>query len=88
MAEINIQTTVRLGPQGRVVIPAKLRQLLAVEPGDTLVARYQDGQLILEKAETIKRRLKGRFAHISKEISLTDELLAERRKEAKREGSE
>lgn len=88
MTEINLQTTVRLGPQGRIVIPAKLRQLLAVKPGDTLVARCQDGQLILEKTETVKRRLKARFAHIPKEMSLADELLAERRKEAERDVSE
>jgi AbrB family looped-hinge helix DNA binding protein len=88
MTENNTQTTVRLGPQGRIVIPAKLRQLLAVEPGDTLIARCQDGQLVLEKAETIKRRLKTRFAHIPKETSLADELLAERYEEAERETSE
>lgn len=81
MPKSKAQTKVRLGPQGRLVIPAQFRQLLAVDSGDTLIARYQDGQLVLEKAETLKRRLKARFAHIPKEKSLADELLAERREE-------
>lgn len=85
MTKSNIQTIVRLGPQGRIVIPTKLRQMLAVQPGDTLIARCRDGQLVLEKAETLKRRLKARFAHIPKQTSLAQELLKERREEAKRE---
>lgn len=79
------QTKVRLGPQGRLVIPAKLRQMLCVEPGDNLFAHVHDGQLILEKAETVKRRLKARFARIPKGKSLAAELLEERREEAKQD---
>ena len=76
------------GPQGRLVIPAPLRRLLGFAPGDTLVARSEDGRLILEKREAIQRRLKARFAHLQKATSLADELLAERREEAKREAHE
>lgn len=81
----SIAAEVRLGPQGRVVIPAALRRALGFEPGDTLLARLEDGRLVLEKPETIKRRLKARFAHIGPGTSLADELLAERREEARRE---
>lgn len=85
MPDSKIQTKVRLGPQGRLVIPAKLRQLLCVEPGDALIVRFHEGQLILEKAETVRHRLKARFAGLPKQKSLAEELLAERHKEAKRE---
>ena len=81
-------TEVQLGPQGRVVIPAPLRRLLGFEAGDTLVARLEDGRLILEKRETIKRRLKARFARLPIEKSLASELLAERREEAEREAGQ
>lgn len=83
-----MQTKVRLGDQGRLVIPAKLRKLLEVEPGDTLLVRFHEGQLVLEKAETIKRRLKQRFAKLPEGKSLAEELLIERRKEAQRENQE
>ena len=85
MTELNIQTKVRMGHQGRLVIPAKLRKLLELEPGDTLLASFHEGQLVLEKTETIKRRLKERFARVPEGKSLAAELLAERREEAQRE---
>ena len=79
---------VNLGRQGRLVIPAALRRSLGFEEGDTLVAREDAGRLVLEKPETIKQRLKTRFAQVPQDRSLVDELIAERREEAKREEAE
>ena len=58
MPKLITQTEVHLDPQGRLVIPAPLRHSLGFESGDSLIARTEDGRLILEKAETIKQRLK------------------------------
>ena len=85
MAYLTSPTEVQLGPQGRLVIPAQLRRLLGFEPGDTLVARLENGRLILEKREAIRRRLKDRFARVAQGKSLASELLTERRREAERE---
>lgn len=79
---------VHLGRQGRLVIPAALRRLLGFEIGDTLIVRQEGGRLVLEKQETIKRRLKARFSQLPRDLNLVDELIAERREEAKREASE
>ena len=76
---------VHLGRQGRLVIPAALRRLLGFEEGDTLVAREEAGRLVLEKPEMIKQRLKARFAQVPNDRILVDELIVERREEAKRE---
>ena len=76
-----LQTEVQLGRQGRLVIPAELRRALAVEAGDPLIARVENGRLILEKRENIRERLKARFAGVSAELSLADELIADRRRE-------
>jgi len=76
---------VQLGAQGRLVIPAKLRKALGFEPGDRLIVRQEDDRLVLEKASAIERRLRALFAHIPPDISLADELIAERREEARRE---
>lgn len=43
---------------------------------------------MLEKQETIKRRLKARFAQVPRDRSLADELIAERREEAIKEAAE
>ena len=88
MVESSRQMEVHLGRQGRLVIPAALRRLLGFEEGDVLVARPEAGRLILEKQETIKRRLKARFSQLPQGSSLAAELIAERREEAKREVGE
>jgi AbrB family looped-hinge helix DNA binding protein len=76
---------VHLGRQGRLVIPAALRQSLGFEEGDTLVAREEAGRLVLEKQAMVKQRLRARFAQVPQERSLADELIADRREAAKRE---
>ncbi len=88
MNKLSKSVEVHLGRQGRLVIPAALRQLLGFEEGDKLVAREESGRLVLEKQAMVKQRLKARFARVSKTHSLADELIAERRTEAKREGAE
>lgn len=86
--ELSKSVEVHLGCQGRLVIPAALRRSLNFEVGDALIAREEEGRLVLEKLETIKLRLKARFSQVSKDRSLVDELIAERREEAKKENAE
>ena len=74
-----------LDDKGQLVIPARLRQSLGFEDGDQLIVHEEGGQLILEKQETIKQRLKSRFANVSKDRSLADELIAERHEAAREE---
>lgn len=88
MSESSTYAEVHLDPQGRLVIPAPIRRSLGLEAGDLLIVRLESGRLVLEKPETIKYRLKARFSGLPKGIGLADELLAERREEAKREASE
>lgn len=85
MAYLASPTEVQLGPQGRLVIPAQLRRLLGFEPRDTLVARLENGRLILEKRKAIRRRLQDRFSRLPQGKSLASEFLTERRREAERE---
>ena len=87
MADRNaIEVTV--GPQGRLVVPAPLRRRLGIEVGDVLVARAEEDRLVLERRQAILRRIRSRFAQVPGEVSLVDELIAERREEAKRERRE
>jgi AbrB family looped-hinge helix DNA binding protein len=88
MSELPAAVEISLGRQGRVVIPALLRRSLGLEEGDRLVARQDEGRLVLEKPEQIKQRLKARFAQVHAGRQLVDELIAERREEGQREGGE
>ena len=85
MAQHEVANEVRVGLQGRVVIPAALRRALDFNPGDHLLMREEDGRLVLEKAATIERRLKARFKHIPKEERLAAQLIEERRADTSRE---
>jgi AbrB family looped-hinge helix DNA binding protein len=77
---------VTVGPQGRLVVPAPLRRRLGIEAGDVLVARAQDDRLVLERRDAILARVRGRLAAVPDDVSMVDELIAERREEAEREG--
>lgn len=80
-------TPLQVGPQGRIVIPAAVRQSLGIEPGDTLVARVEDGRLVLETRAHLLARFSARFAGARMQLaaggagSVVDELIAERRAE-------
>jgi len=79
----------RIGPQGRVVIPASMRKALGLEPGQTLVGHVEEGRLVLEPRDTMLRRVQARFAAaVPRDVSLAEELIAERREEARREAEE
>jgi bifunctional DNA-binding transcriptional regulator/antitoxin component of YhaV-PrlF toxin-antitoxin module len=77
---------VRLGPQGRLVVPVELRRELSLDEGSELTIRSDGHRLILEPRAEVLRRLRGRFERPTKDgLSLADELLADRREEARRE---
>jgi AbrB family looped-hinge helix DNA binding protein len=76
-------TTVKIGKQGRLVVPAPLRQELGLEAGDELVARAFGERLIFERRAAVVERLRARFKNVKG--SMTEELLTERREEAARE---
>jgi AbrB family looped-hinge helix DNA binding protein len=76
---------VTVGPQGRLVVPAPLRRQLGIEPGDVLVARAEQDRLVLERREAVLARLRRRLAAVPADVSMVDELIAERREETERE---
>lgn len=80
-------TELQIEPNGSVTLPESLREALGVAPGDRLLAHVERGQLILERREEAERRLLARFANVPKGVSLADELIRERRAEARREAT-
>ena len=79
------QTELSVGPQGRIVIPAALRKALGLVQGNTLIARIENDQLVLEKPDNLITRLKSRFASVPAKVQLADELIAQRRRDARKE---
>lgn len=81
----NFTLVISEGPDGLLTLPAHLCSALALTSGETLVARLEEGRLILESRATITARIKQRFAHARGGESVVDELLRERHAAAKDE---
>ena len=73
------ESIIHVNEQGRVVIPAYMRQQLGLVSGSKLVVRLEEDRLVLEKPEVVFKRLRATFNSPS---SLVEELLGDRRDEA------
>lgn len=73
---------IQVGRQGRIVIPAPIREELDIKPGTDLIYRIENGCLILETRRNVMRRMRARFQHLPTGLSLADELISDRRREA------
>jgi len=82
MTEIEI----KVNENGRVVIPAQFRKTLGIQVGDSVIARVEDDEL---RITTVKGRIRRAQRLVRQYIkpgrSLADELIAERRREARNE---
>lgn len=76
----------RLGENGRIVIPAAFRKALGYEPGEVLVLSVEDDGLHIQ---SVRQQIARAQAIVRKYVrssrSLSDELIAERRREVARE---
>jgi AbrB family looped-hinge helix DNA binding protein len=83
---VSTETRMRINENGRIVIPASYRKALGVDIGDEIILRIEDDEL---RITTMKRRLERARRRIRQYVkpgvSLSDELIAERREAAKRE---
>jgi len=77
---------VQVGDRGRLVLPAAVRKQLNLRQGDELLITVQpDGSLRLMSPRQVVRETRGLYRTRGGRRSLADELIAERRAEAKGE---
>lgn len=77
---------VRLGPDGRVVVPAPIRDALGLKEGDVLFARLEGGEIKLLTPQSAMMRAQAIVRQfVPADVSLVDELIADRRREAAQE---
>lgn len=82
------QWNCRIDPSGRLVLPQPVRLQQGLEDGDELVVSIEGGAIVLRNYVEAMQRLQDAFcAGASGDASLCDELIAERRQEARREES-
>lgn len=80
------ETKLKVNENGRLVIPASIRKALGINPGDVVVLRLEDDEL---RITTMKKRIEQAQRMVRKYVkpgvSLVDELIADRRREARDE---
>ena len=74
-----MDATLVMGQQGRIVIPAEVRAALGLAPGDRLHLHLAGSRVVLERPQDAVLELRALAAEVSRNRSLVDELLAERR---------
>lgn len=80
------QIWTQVGPDGRVVIPAAYRQLLGIDEGGPVLMILDKDEVRLIGRDTAVTRVQDMIAkYVPDDVSLVDELLAERRREEKAE---
>ncbi|MSO75765.1 MAG: AbrB/MazE/SpoVT family DNA-binding domain-containing protein [Alphaproteobacteria bacterium] len=79
----NRSNRVKVGPGGRIVLPAAQRRALGIAVGDEVVVRVDKGEIrvssferAIQRAQALVRR------HVPKDVSLVDRLIQMRRAEA------
>lgn len=80
------RATLRVAEGGRIVIPAEARERLGLKAGTEVVMTIEDDQATLVNAKAARHRARQRLRrYIAPGTCLSEELMAERKKEAERE---
>ena len=81
---------VTVSDRGRLVLQAEIREKLKIRDGDPVALTLEDDGLVtLQTREVALQRFTGMFKHLAKPGRLaSDELIAERRREARKEDRE
>ena len=74
----------RINANGRIVIPAAMREKLGLQKDDSVVMEVEDGVLRIESYLSRIRRIQAEFAHLAPPGGMlaSDEIILERRQEA------
>jgi AbrB family looped-hinge helix DNA binding protein len=79
----------KVDSQGRVLIPAAIRDAMKMKPGGHVAMYLDEDGLHLVTRHIASERLRREIAtHVPEGVSLADELIADRRAEAAREERE
>ena len=76
----------RIGKNGRIVIPVEFRRAVGIGPEDDLVLRIEEGELkISTRRQQLRKAQEIVQKSIKRGVSLSRQLIADRRAEARRE---
>ena len=80
---------VKVSEKGRVVLPLQFRKAVGIKVGDVVNLELIDSELRISTFSSRLEKARGRLRRLVPQgVSMVDELIAERRAEAKREEDE
>lgn len=87
-AKVDVRRAVRIdvGKDGTLILPPALLLAMGLSDGGVLLARLEEDEIKMMTPETTTRKIQAMMREVvPKGVSLVDELIAERRAEAKKE---
>jgi AbrB family looped-hinge helix DNA binding protein len=75
----------RLQDGGRLVIPADFRRELSLSPGEEIILRVREGELLVSSVRQALSRMRKLVKKYGHKKRMVDSLIAARRREAARE---
>ena len=76
----NLSVQATLGADGRLLIPAALRDAVGIKRGERVTLRVEDGRIVVESWQAAIKRIQDMLAYLKVPgQSVVDEFLAERR---------
>jgi AbrB family looped-hinge helix DNA binding protein len=83
---VKLKVRMRVGENGRMVIPAAFRERMGIRTGGEVVVQMEDDELrIISMKRNLERAQRLVRKHVKPGTSLVDELIAERREAARNE---
>ncbi len=89
MSFSDMEIRAKVNESGRVVIPVQFREAMGIEPGDEVIFSSDGGTVHIEtQKQRIRRAQEYVRSFIPEDVSLVEELIAERREEFRKEMAE
>lgn len=89
VAAASNQVVTSLGTDGRLLIPAAIRDAAGIQRGEKVRMRVENGRIVISGIKADWARIQGIAAHLKKPgESVVDEFLAEKYAEAARESED
>jgi AbrB family looped-hinge helix DNA binding protein len=84
-----ISSSTKINENGRILIPAAMREQMDLKPGDSVVLTLENDVLRVESYLAVVRKIQEEFKQFRKPGgSVVDDFIAEKREEARREMEE
>lgn len=70
---------------GRIILPVEIRRAMKLEKGDSVILEFEQDELRVRSLQSVIKRIQAKYRDGRDGKLMSEELIEERRREAKRE---